>query len=501
MLVKEQIKRLSYLALYALYSRAKLFAVPLIIVPIVVFILAATAPKQYTNHATILIEESSLLNPFLDDLSFSFELSNRMEALRTLVISRKVLMSVAKETDLVPENPSHEQIDIIQQKLSQGLSLSLVGDELVRIHLKWHDPTKMKQILEKVVEKFIERLLAPTKASLDTSELFFYQQLDSLRNELETSEDELAKFKVKYSDTLPDVLNSNRQMLEKLLNDKQKKFVTLSGAEAKLKALASKLGQANPILGRIEEKIIRTESDLSLLKTRYTDKHSKVIEKTRELENLKLRQQTLLTHGNELDISDLDKLWQMANTLSSAPNGESTVLVSQILALEEAKNMVQQHQQEFDMLSEQASKLSQRLLITSDIEKKLRKLERDYDVKQTLYKDMLSRYEMAKVTGKLVKYEGPDKVKTIERAYSPTKAINTSLFVSAILGVVLGIFTGFACVFVAALCDSHLKDIGTIEKLAAQQVLTVLPIIRPDQGQGQVLNGEVVDRQIEGEES
>ncbi|MBQ4863538.1 sugar transporter [Pseudoalteromonas sp. MMG013] len=499
MLVKEQIKRLMYLALYALYSRAKLFAVPLLIVPFVVFFFAATAQKQYTNHATILIEESSLLNPFLDDLSFSFELSNRMAALRTLVISRKVLTSVAKEASLLSDAPTSHEIDLVQQKLAQGLSLSLVGDELVRIHLKWHEPSQMKLILEKVVEKFIERLLAPTKASLDTSEQFFYQQLDALRGELEKSEDELAKFKVTYSDTLPDVLNSNRQMLDKLINDKQQKFVILSGAEAKLKALASKLGQANPILGRLEEKIIRSESDLSLLKTRYTDKHSKVIEKTRELANLKQRQQTLLSHGTDLDVTDLDKLWQMANTLSIGSNGESTVLVSQILALEDAKNMVQQHQQEFDMLTEQTEKLSQRLLITSDIEKQLRKLERDYDVKQTLYKDMLSRYEMAKVTGKLVKYEGPDKVKTIERAYSPTKAINTALSVSAVVGVILGIFTGFACVFVATLCDSHLKDLATIEKLAAQPVLTVLPIIRLDQDQ--IVNGQVVSRQIEGEES
>jgi uncharacterized protein involved in exopolysaccharide biosynthesis len=499
MLVKEQIKRLIYLALYALYSRAKLFAVPLIIVPIVVFILAVTAQKQYTNHATILIEESSLLNPFLDELSFSFELSNRMAALRTLVISRKVLSSVAKEANLIPEGAPPNQIDLIQRKLGQGLSLSLVGDELVRIHLKWHDPTQMKSILEKVVEKFIERLLAPTKASLDTSELFFYQQLDALRAELEQSEDDLAKFKVKYSDTLPDVLNSNRQMLDKLINDKQQKFVVLSGAQAKLKALASKLGQANPILGRLEEKIIRTESDLSLLKTRYTDRHSKVIEKTRELANLKTRQQTLLNHGTELDVNNLDKLWQMANTLSSSPNGESTVLVSQILALEEAKNMVKQHKEEFEMISEQVGELSQRLLTTSDIEKKLRKLERDYDVKQSLYKDMLSRYEMAKVTGKLVKYEGPDKVKTIERAYSPTKAINTALSVSVVLGVVLGIFTGFACVFVATLCDSHLKDLSTIEKLSAQPVLTVLPIIRLNQDD--IVTAEVLNRQIEGEKS
>jgi putative effector of murein hydrolase len=68
MLVREQIKRLLYLALYALYTRVKLFVLPLVIVPIVVIFLAATAEKKYTNHATILIEESALLNTYLDDL-------------------------------------------------------------------------------------------------------------------------------------------------------------------------------------------------------------------------------------------------------------------------------------------------------------------------------------------------------------------------------------------------------------------------------------------------
>jgi len=169
MLVREQIKRLLYLALYAVYTRAKLFVLPLLIVPVVVIVLAATSQKQYTNHATILIEESALLNPYLDDLSFSFDLSNRMAALRTLVISRKVLIAVTKETNLVPKDASPAKIEKIHQELSQALSLSLVGDELVRVNFIWHDQTQMKAVLEKVVEKFIESLLAPTKASLDTS--------------------------------------------------------------------------------------------------------------------------------------------------------------------------------------------------------------------------------------------------------------------------------------------------------------------------------------------
>ena len=486
MLVKEQIKRLIYLGLYALYTRIKLFIIPFCIVPIVVIALGLSAQKQYTNHATILIEESALLNPYLDDLSFSFQLSDRMAALRTLVISRKVLIAVAKETQLIAEDATPKQVEEIHQKLSKALSLSLIGDELVRINFIWHDQSQMKPVLEKVVEKFIERLLAPTKASLDTSEQFFFKQLDSLREELELSEEALADFKTKNRNTLPDVLHSNRQTFDSLLSEKQQKLIALSGAKAKLNALVSKVGQANPILGNLEEKIIRTESELSLLRTRYTDKHSKIIEKKRTLANLKSRQQALLASSEELDTTNLDQLWQMVNTLPSGDGKESSVLVSQLLALEEARNNLLQQEQEFAMLEEQVQLVSERLLVTSDVEKQLRKLERDYDVKQSLYKDMLSRYEMAKVTGKLVKYEGPDKVKTIERAYSPTQPINTSMLMTVIVGIVLGIFTGSASVFVAALCDSHLKDIKTIEKLTSAEVVTVLPIVNAESNFGNI---------------
>ena len=486
MLVKEQIKRLIYLGLYALYTRIKLFIIPFCIIPIVVIALGLSAQKQYTNHATILIEESALLNPYLDDLSFSFQLSDRMAALRTLVISRKVLIAVAKETQLIAEDATPKQVEEIHQQLSKALSLSLIGDELVRINFIWHDQTQMKPVLEKVVEKFIERLLAPTKASLDTSEQFFFKQLDSLREELELSEEALAVFKTQNSNTLPDVLHSNRQTFDNLLSEKQQKLIALSGAKAKLNALVSKVGQANPILGNLEEKIVRTESELSLLRTRYTEKHSKIIEKKRTLANLKNRQQALLESSEKLDTTNLDQLWQMVNTLPSGDGKESSVLVSQLLALEEARNNLLQQEQEFAMLEEQVKLVSERLLVTSDVEKQLRKLERDYEVKQSLYKDMLSRYEMAKVTGKLVKYEGPDKVKTIERAYSPTQPINTSMVMTVIVGLILGIFTGGASVFVAALCDSHLKDIKTIEKLTSAQVVTVLPIVNAETDFGNI---------------
>ena len=184
MLVREQIKRLLYLALYALYTRAKLFVLPLAIVPVVVILLAVTAQKKYTNHATILIEESALLNPYLDDLSFSFDLTNRMAALSTLVISRKVLIAVARETNLVPKNASPAAIEKVHQELSQSLSLSLVGDELVRVNFIWHEPSQMKPVLEKIVEKLAKKDRELQKIRNYFTDAFFTTDLKILKEHI-----------------------------------------------------------------------------------------------------------------------------------------------------------------------------------------------------------------------------------------------------------------------------------------------------------------------------
>lgn len=477
MLVKEQIKRILYLSVYAIYKKVKLFIWPLMIVPVFVIVLALMAPKQYTNHASILIEESSLLNPFLENLEFSFDLSKRMDALRTLVVGRKVLLQVAKDTKLVDDKTSDAKIEEIHKKLAQSISLSLVGDELVRIHLKWDEPAQMKPILEAIVEQFIERLLSPTKSSLDSSEHFFLTQLDVMRKDLEGAESRLAEFKKINRDVLPDVFNNNREALDKILSDKQSKIIELTGKKARLEMLMTKMGKANPILGSIEEKIIRAESDLSVLRTRYTDKHSKVVEKLRELTNLRVRQTELLSQSKDLKLEDLDKLWQIANTLPAGNGQEPNLLVSQLVALEEAKQSVAELEQEYLILEKQVDLLSSRLMSTSDIEKQLRQLERDHEVKTDLYKEMLGRYEMAKVTGQLVKYEGPDKVKTIERAFSPTQPINTPLIVSIILGVILGIGSGIALVFIDTMLDSSLKDLKTIKAISNKPILTLLPLV------------------------
>ncbi|WP_205622150.1 GumC family protein [Aestuariibacter salexigens] len=478
MTVRQQLIRLFYIALYAMYRRIRLFVVPFLILPVIVILHGATAEKRYINHASVLLEESALLNPFLDELSFSFELKDRIDALKTLVLSRGVISEVALKTGLVDDTTPLLEKELIHEKLSQNLAISMVGDELVRIQFNWHEPHIMKNVLEQVVEAFIDKLLAPTKTSLDTSEQFFEAQLQALRADLEAADSELAVFRKQHRSELPQLFMSNQETLQTVEAQRQLKSVHLSGIKARLDMLEKKLGKANPVLGLLEDNIIRAESELALLKTRYTDKHSKVINVKRQIETLKTKQGEIVESADDMAEIDIERLWQIANTLpGELHNGEPNLLVTQIVALQEARNQHAQVLEEMAMLDAQVEELTQRLTQSSDVDKTLRKMERDYEVKSDLYRDMLSRYEMAKLTGKLVRYEGPDKVKQIERAYSPTRSINAPLSITAIIGVILGIFAGLLFVFVAEMLDPTIKDKVTVEKLISRPVIAILPLI------------------------
>jgi capsular polysaccharide biosynthesis protein len=58
--------------------------------------------------------------------------------------------------------------------------------------------------------------------------------------------------------------------------------------------------------------------------------------------------------------------------------------------------------------------------------------------------------------------------------------INNPLWISVVLGIVLGLFCGIALVFVYALLDTRIKDMKTVAHLTEQPVLTVMPIVHQE---------------------
>lgn len=60
-------------------------------------VIGLLSPKQYVSHTSMLVQETSKMNPFLEDLAVSSQMKERFSGLQTLLHSRHILGKVALE--------------------------------------------------------------------------------------------------------------------------------------------------------------------------------------------------------------------------------------------------------------------------------------------------------------------------------------------------------------------------------------------------------------------
>lgn len=440
-------------------------------------LISFVTPKRYVSHTSILVQESALLNPFLEDLSVSFNLEDRMVALRVLVHSRHILFTVAEQNELIDKNSDHRARSLIVEQLSDAITLTLSGTDLVIITLKWHSPGQMQAILNSVSALFIESLMAPSRASIISSEKFLLSQLELRRNKLLDAEQKMASFRRQHLGVLPELFIQNNQTLFAIYSDIRDKDIALSGAYGQLKSLKQKLAQTNPVIGIVEEQIVAAEAKLSLLKASYTRHHSKVQSVELQLKNLKNEQKKLLGKNLELTDEQLNQLWNLASVADDRESKTPSLLLSQLENLQAAQSRVIQLENEIAMLRQQSKRLTNNVAMEADVAKELSALQRDLTVNTKLYHDLLNRHEMAKVTGELGRHEESEKIKVIDRAFTPGYPTNLTLMIYIIVGLIGGVGCGVGLTVAAELLDDKLWHIRKISTLDNMNIIARLPAI------------------------
>jgi polysaccharide chain length determinant protein (PEP-CTERM system associated) len=458
------------------WRRRYVIALPILILPLLGFMLGMFSPKHYASHTSMLIQETAKMNPFLEDLAVSSMLKERMAALQTLLHSRHILGAVAEERGYITADTSPKEYDKVIVKLSQDLSVKLAGKDLIRIDLKSRQPDGMRETLDTVSRHFIEQLLAPERSSMKGSSLFLAEQLKTRRLDLDQTELSLAEFKDKHSDELPELHLANitrRAQLKQRLSERQ---AELAGATKSLGSLDSQLSKTNPIVGKIEEKIIKIRGDLALWKTRYTDSHSKIQGAMRELRRLESERQH--TFDSTKHLINTDQLWDIATSASVNQDNEvQPLLISQLTNLQLAQSKVESLKAEILSLKVMVNELKQQTKDFGHHERDLNKLERDLEVKRELYKDLLQRHEMARVTGSLSIFEQEKRVKIIDMPYTPVNPSNPSIYLFIIAGLIGGLFLGSGLAVILEITDTSLRRCDQLQALTNVKVISRIPAI------------------------
>lgn len=473
------VKNISSL-LWAAWRRRYLIATPILLMPFVGLAVGILSPKKYETSTTILFQEASEHNPFLEDLAIATNLRNRMEALNALLHSRHILASVAWQRELINKEMDEKGKAWVISELSRSLKAKLVGDNLIKITYRSDNKKQMKETLAMVSMRFVERVLAPQRSSIIQSESFLSQELETRRIDLQSSEQALAEYKNRYASELPGLHSTNVARLSELQSYRAERRIELEGAKAAQASLALRLSQTNPVVGKIEEAIINVMAELTQLRARYTDQHSQVQNVLAQLQSLEKERNRILTQMQELNRGGLKKarleqLWAIATTQETNSNSQHPLLISQLERLQQADDHIERLSQEVSSLSKEIEVLEGKVHGYGQHERRLNELKRDIQVRQKIYQDLAERYEMARVTHSLGKNEESERVKLIDPPFDPIAPINMPIPIFVIAGLIAGIGLGLGLAIVIELLDTSVRRKDSLSRMLNVPVLARIP--------------------------
>ena len=166
------------LLLHGAWRRRYLIVIPMLVLPILGFVVSKMMPTKYVAHTSMLIQETAKMNPFLEDLAVSTMLKDRLSALSTLLKSRHVLYSVAQEQGLIDNTMGPKEQEFIIKELANRLTVQQLGKDFIQIQLTSGKSEGMEEILGSVSDHFVEQLLAPERSSIKDSSHFLTIHID-----------------------------------------------------------------------------------------------------------------------------------------------------------------------------------------------------------------------------------------------------------------------------------------------------------------------------------
>lgn len=466
------------LLLWSAWRRRYLIVLPMLLLPVLGGIAGHYAPKTYETRMTVLIQEPGKLNPFLEDLAVKTNLKDRMAALTSLLTSRHVMLSVAQDLGLLGKDADEKKVDRVVADLSAAVSVQLIGQELVELRYRANTPADIDKAMMRIGERFMERVEAPEDSSMRNSVDFLGRELNGMTARLDAAEKDVASYRAENATLLPDQRAANLQRLAALRDQLSEHEIKLAGAETDYSQTRERLANTDPVIGRMEAEIVATRAELAVLRSRYTDEHSKVQAAQRRLERLEDERARMIAATRDATAgTDLDRLWNMAAVVGKDDKGQPPLLVSQIAILEAARKHVEELRSETENLRRSVATLSANVEASGQVEVELTRRQRVVAETQDLVAQLRKRFEMAKVTGELSRFQAPERIKVIDRPTVPTAPMKPLTMLFAIGGLVGGLLLGAGLAVVLELTDTSIRRIRQMERLVGVPVLArIMPL-------------------------
>ncbi|MFC1823068.1 GumC family protein [Thermodesulfobacteriota bacterium] len=473
-----------------------------IIIPFLIVLLGGlahglTAPQAYEAKTLILVQPQKVPTEFIRSI-VSTNIDDRLKTIGQQVTSRTNLESIIKNFQLYSNSNMllEEKVVLVREKIKIEVVIGGKdsGGNAFSISFRDKDPRKVMQVTNSLASNFIsENLKIRESQALGTS-TFLSDELESIRRRLAKKEKGVQAFRSKFMGALPDQLQTNLNILDRLqmqieqlnnsLRDAENRKLIIqkqiSDAETMRKQMAEGMGESAIVEfeesspgeeGGYEESA-KLKKQLALLKSRYKDSHPDIIRLKKLLQKMKKEEEAQETEAAEPGDETVGPESGSIGAESLIPSMDDFLKPQ----LEQVNIEINNIKSEINKAQSKMENYQQRVEETPAREQELLGLSRDYENLRDLYESMLNRKLEADIAVSMEKKQKGEQFRVIDPAKIPNRPAEPDLKAIFIITLVLGMGLGCGLAYLVEFLDTSLKTPEEAERELQLTVLVKMPI-------------------------
>ncbi len=477
-----------------LVSRRRWFIiVPFCLAIVVGSVMAVILPRSYEASTLILVQPQRVPEKLVQPV-VSSDLDQRISTISQQILSRSNLENVIQRFNLFSQ-PSQakmfieEKIEDLRKRIKVQVSRARGNTDAFTISYQDDNPKITMQVTNALATFFINENLKEREIRAVGTSDFLEAELESMRKRLEAREQDLKEYRQQNMGELPEQLDSNLKILERMNQQLTQKEESLRSARISLVALENELsarrnaigamvGSGEPAAGgsgaRVSDEgltLAQARERLAALLASYTEQHPDVVRMKARVEKLEA-EAAAGGAGSPQDAADPAARSKAAAGramlgLSAEAVKQRTMLLGTIQTLEA----------EIASINKEAREYQRRVEATPKREQELLSIKRDYDNIKASYNSLSNRKLEADISVNMEKKQKGEQFQILDVARLPEKPITPNVRRMFLLTIVAGLGLGCGLVFLLDMLDSSVKRREEIEEEFGLPVLAAVPRI------------------------
>jgi polysaccharide chain length determinant protein (PEP-CTERM system associated) len=458
-----------------LMRRRKWWAIiPIAVIPVAVFLVSLTLPRQYRSETLILVEPQKIPAEYVHT-TVTGDVTDRMQTISEEILSRTRLQQIIDDLHLYPKMQGKMSKEAIISMMRKDITVDVITDPRperhniasFKISFVASEADVAQQVTNEIANLFIQQNLKLRDIQAQGTSRFIEDELVKARAVLELQEQKVKEFNAAHMGALPEQAESNIQLLSQYQSLAQANSEAIDRAHQQQVYLQSMLSANGTPTGAPvhtptpqEIELQQKRAELNAARQKYTDSHPDI----RRLESeVASAEQQVKAHPQGVAIAGTP----------AGPN-ISQQLQGQLVSTQQE---IQSRAARQKWLEAQVSGLQGRVASLPSMKSQFADMNRDYIAAQTNYQTLLQKQQDAQMAAALEQHNAGESFRILDPADRPSHPFAPNLPLINGVGILSALFLGILLAFVADMRDATIHDSTEMIRYLDIPLITAIPKI------------------------